>query len=367
MILQILFLILFLGLYEYGSADFIRRVTRRAKPNRLHYTVEAAPSNDNEKTSGAVQMSTPEEILKVSSISKYFGKEFAVENVSFNINANETLALLGGNGAGKTTTINMIRGDLVPNFGDIFLNGTSVLRHPAKARLQMGVCPQDDAVDNLSVIQTLRFYATVKGLKNVEGNVEKVLTAMNIGSYSDLLVRELSGGTKRKLSVAIALLGQCFIVKTKMVQVLMKSGNPRLLLLDEPSTGQDAGAKRILWKALKNVSANRAILLTTHSMEEASVSHVLRIPKNIQTDSRFVGTSNKCCNYGHQDARYRHTLISPTTIRRRLRSPRRSRNRYRLSHCRARSQEAIREQRQRLPRLPWTSHIHSSTHQVTSW
>lgn len=201
-----------LGLYEYGSANFIRRITRRAVPNRLHYIVEAAPSNDNEKTAIASQATPSEEILKVSSISKYFGKDFAVENVSFNINANETLALLGGNGAGKTTTINMIRGELVPNFGDIFLNGTSVLRQPAKARLQMGVCPQDDAVDNLSVMQTLRFYATVKGLKNVEGNVEKVLTAMNISSYSDLLVKELSGGTKRKLSVAIALLGKEVIV-----------------------------------------------------------------------------------------------------------------------------------------------------------
>ena len=144
----------------------------------------------------------------MSRISKFFGKIFAVENVSFTIASNSTLALLGGNGAGKTTVINMIRGELKPNFGDIFLDGTSVLRQPHKARLQMGVCPQDDAIDNLTVRQTLNFYATVKGLKNVAGNVDKVLNALNITVYQNVAVKDLSGGTRRKLSVAIALLGK---------------------------------------------------------------------------------------------------------------------------------------------------------------
>ncbi|OBT46282.1 hypothetical protein VE00_02364 [Pseudogymnoascus sp. WSF 3629] len=135
---------------------------------------------------------------------------------------------------------------------NIYVDGISVLRNPHKARRQIGVCPQDDAVDNLTVRQTLNFYATVKGLKDVSGNVQKVLSALNINSFETTTVTALSGGTRRKLSVAIALLG-----------------NPQVLLLDEPSTGQDAGAKRILWKALQEISNNRAILLTTHSMEEA--------------------------------------------------------------------------------------------------
>jgi ATP-binding cassette subfamily A (ABC1) protein 3 len=146
----------------------------------------------------------------------------------------------------------MIRNELVPNYGSITLDDINVLAEPRKARTLMGVCPQDDAVDNLTVRQTLKFYATVKGLKNIDANVHKVLKALNIATFHNHSVRSLSGGTKRKLSVAIALLG-----------------NPRVLLLDEPSTGQDAGAKRILWKALKEVSVDRAILLTTHSMEEA--------------------------------------------------------------------------------------------------
>jgi ATP-binding cassette subfamily A (ABC1) protein 3 len=102
----------------------------------------------------------------------------------------------------------MIRGELKPNFGDIYLDGISVLKQPHKARLQMGVCPQDDAIDNLTVRQTLNFYATVKGLKNVKLNVDKVLNALNITIYKQVSVKDLSGGTRRKLSVAIALLGK---------------------------------------------------------------------------------------------------------------------------------------------------------------
>ncbi|KUJ19510.1 P-loop containing nucleoside triphosphate hydrolase protein [Mollisia scopiformis] len=262
LLIQIAFLIAVLYIYEYGSADWIRRnIIHRGVPPRLHYVVDAVGStraepprspHQHEKNLGAFQRPPTGPILDVSSITKYFGKVFAVENVSFDIAANQTLALLGGNGAGKTTVINMIRGELVPNFGDISLDGVSVLKNPHKARLHMGVCPQDDAVDNLTVRQTLNFYATVKGLKNVSGNVDRVLAALNITIYEHVSVKGLSGGTRRKLSVAIALLG-----------------NPRVLLLDEPSTGQDAGAKRILWKALQSISANRAILLTTHSMEEA--------------------------------------------------------------------------------------------------
>jgi ATP-binding cassette subfamily A (ABC1) protein 3 len=107
--------------------------------------------------------------------------------------------------------INLIRGELKPNFGDIYLDGISVLRNPHKARLHMGVCPQDDAVDNLTVRQTLNFYASVKGLKRVHDNVEKVIAALNIKKYENLVVKSLSGGTKRKLSVCIALLGMSCI------------------------------------------------------------------------------------------------------------------------------------------------------------
>ncbi|KAF4964875.1 hypothetical protein F66182_18050, partial [Fusarium sp. NRRL 66182] len=146
----------------------------------------------------------------------------------------------------------MIRGELRPDYGNIHVDRISVVEQTRKGQMYIGVCPQEDAVDNLTVQQTLTFYASVKGLRNVQSNITQVLTALDIVQFKNHEHRALSGGTKRKLTVAIALLG-----------------NPQLLLLDEPSTGQDAGAKRVLWQALRRVSKDRAILLTTHSMEEA--------------------------------------------------------------------------------------------------
>jgi ABC-type multidrug transport system ATPase subunit len=209
LLIQIVFLIALLVIYEYGSADWFRRhITHRGVPARLHYLVDSGQIQE-EKHARASTVADPSKILSVSHVSKFFGRNFAAQNISFGISSNETLALLGANGAGKTTMINLIRGEMKPNFGDITLDGISVLRQPHKAKLQMGVCPQDDAVDNLTVRQTLSFYASVKGLKNVAGNVDKVLHALNITMYEHVVVKALSGGTKRKLSVAIALLGEC--------------------------------------------------------------------------------------------------------------------------------------------------------------
>ncbi|KAJ5587579.1 uncharacterized protein N7459_003344 [Penicillium hispanicum] len=262
LVYQIIFLALILGIYEYAGTGWLRPLLfwRRKAPVRLHHRVDdGLASFDSRRDimledshANAARDSDQSSILNVSRVSKYFGRSFAAQNVSLSISANQTLALLGGNGAGKTTVINMIRGELRPDFGDIFVNGLSVLTQLRKARMNIGVCPQDDAVDNLTVRQTLEFYAAVKGLRRVRENVDQVLHALNITQYEKVTARALSGGTKRKLTVAIAILG-----------------NPPLLLLDEPSTGQDASAKRILWRALKRIRANRAILLTTHSMEEA--------------------------------------------------------------------------------------------------
>ncbi|KAG9237013.1 ABC transporter-like protein [Amylocarpus encephaloides] len=256
LILQILFLISILFIYEHGNSDWIRRNILRCRALSEHQQFleenSGNPAGIELRPTGSSSNRKSSDILSVSHLSKSFNKIPAVDNVSFSIAPNSTLALLGGNGAGKTTVFNMIRGVLTPDFGSITIDTINVLTSPRKARLHMGVCPQHDAIDNLTVRQTLRFYATVKGLRNIDANVDQVLKAINITTFHNYSVRALSGGTRRKLSVAIALLG-----------------DPRVLLLDEPSTGQDAGAKRILWKALKSISSNRAILLTTHSMEEA--------------------------------------------------------------------------------------------------
>lgn len=195
--------------------------------------------------------------LRVLHLSKSFNKTTrAVDDLSFKVSPSEIFALLGPNGAGKSTAISLIRGDIPPSRpshqSSILVDSASVLTQRATARATLGVCPQFDASDTLTVTESLHFYARVRGVANPAHNIEEVIAAFGLEPYRHRLAQKLSGGTKRKLSIAIAMIG-----------------NPSVLLLDEPSSGLDAGAKRVMWNALSAVSPGRAIVLTTHSMEEA--------------------------------------------------------------------------------------------------
>jgi ATP-binding cassette subfamily A (ABC1) protein 3 len=107
-------------------------------------------------------------------------------------------------------------------------------------------------MDQMTVVEHLRFYARVRGVTEIEHNVQEVIKAVGLQAFSSRMAAKLSGGNKRKLSLGIALIG-----------------NPTVLLLDEPSSGMDAAAKRVMWKTLAAVVPGRSLLLTTHSMEEA--------------------------------------------------------------------------------------------------
>lgn len=195
--------------------------------------------------------------LRVLHLNKHFGRNnHAVQDMTFGIPRGEVFALLGPNGAGKSTTISLVRGDVRPSGGgggDILIADLSITAHRAAARQNLGVCPQFDAMDSMTVREHLRFYASARGVPDVNANVEAVLTATGLRRFADRLAHKLSGGNKRKLSLGIALMG-----------------NPAVLLLDEPSSGMDAAAKRVMWRTLLGVAApGRALLITTHSMEEA--------------------------------------------------------------------------------------------------
>lgn len=190
--------------------------------------------------------------LRVDHVTKTFGHYTAVDNVSFTIGHGEVFALLGPNGAGKSTTISMVRGDVKPDDGDVLVEAASVTKHLAAARASLGVCPQFDAVDQMTVREHLLFYARVRGITDVAHNVEAIIQAVGLSAFRDRQAHALSGGNKRKLSLGIALMG-----------------NPAVVLLDEPSSGLDAAAKRVMWRTLAAAAAGRSILLTTHSMEEA--------------------------------------------------------------------------------------------------
>ena len=198
------------------------------------------------------QLATPG--LDVKHLSKSFGSHLAVDDLTFSISKSEIFALLGPNGAGKSTAISLIRGDIAPSssLSSIQVSSLPLSIHRAAARSRMGVCPQFSATDVLSVSEHLHFYARIRGVPSPAHNVDVLLRVFGLEPYRYVLASKLSGGTQRKLSLAIAMVS-----------------NPEVLLLDEPSSGLDAASKRTMWRALRDVKASRSVLLTTHSMEEA--------------------------------------------------------------------------------------------------
>ncbi|KAM4058995.1 ABC transporter [Hirsutella rhossiliensis] len=225
------------------------------------YTGESTPRSkevdDAEVASDVAWVDDPSDNtqgLRVAHLTRAFGKHTAVDNVTFRVQHGEIFALLGPNGAGKSTTISLIRGDIAPGRrgGDVFIENASIVRNRTLARQNLGVCPQFDAIDSMTVVGHLEHFARIRGIADVDRQVRAVLQAVGLDAYADVLAHTLSGGNKRKLSLAMAL-----------------TGNPSVILLDEPSSGLDAAAKRIMWRTLESIAPGRSILLTTHSMEEA--------------------------------------------------------------------------------------------------
>jgi len=222
--------------------------------------IEDAAEKDDEVVAERNRVTeTTTDPLRVLNLSKHFSRISAVQNISFSVSLGQVFALLGPNGAGKSTIINMIRGEIAPSKPtrgitnpEITVSDTSILTSRTAARQKLGVCPQFDALDQMTVVEHLRFYARIRGLSDVDHNVSTIIRAVGLQSFETRLAARLSGGSKRKLSLGIALMG-----------------NPAVLLLDEPSSGMDVAAKRNMWHTLSEISRDRSILLTTHSMEEA--------------------------------------------------------------------------------------------------
>ncbi|SAM83294.1 related to ATP-binding cassette, sub-family A [Ustilago bromivora] len=198
-----------------------------------------------------------DDVLQAKHLDKSYGKQLlAVDDVSLGVRREETVALLGINGGGKTTTHALIRGELIPDFGSVTISGINVAQNPTLARSNIASVPQFDGLDPLlSVREHLCTYSSIKGVPRIEraDDVAAVMHLTNLTQYSDRRAGALSGGNMRKLSLAIALLG-----------------NPSVLLLDELSSGVDSWTKRGLWQTLRRAGRGRATLLTSHSIEEAA-------------------------------------------------------------------------------------------------
>ncbi|KAK4485446.1 hypothetical protein RD792_008087, partial [Penstemon davidsonii] len=197
-------------------------------------------------------------LRKVYPGGKQNGSKVAVDSLTFSVQEGECFGFLGTNGAGKTTTLSMLSGEERPSDGTAYIFGQDIKSNPKAARRHIGYCPQFDALlEFVTVREHLDLYARIKGVEEyeLEHVVTEKMVEFDLLKYADKPSYALSGGNKRKLSVAIAMIG-----------------DPPLVILDEPSTGMDPIAKRFMWEVISRLSTRRgktAVILTTHSMNEA--------------------------------------------------------------------------------------------------
>lgn len=204
-----------------------------------------------------------EHTIHVDKIRKVYTSPFqatkvGVDQVSFGIKNGECFGLLGVNGAGKTTTFKMLSGEIKCTSGVGYIKGHNINTDINAARYHIGYCPQFDALlPLLTAREHLELFAKIKCVPKQyqEQLVKQKLKEMDLMDFEHVQAGTYSGGNKRKLSVANAMLG-----------------NPPIVFLDEPSTGMDPGARRFMWNVIHRISQKRkqsSIILTTHSMEEA--------------------------------------------------------------------------------------------------
>jgi ABC-2 type transport system ATP-binding protein len=193
-------------------------------------------------------------ILTVDSLNINYGEFQAVKDVSFSVLKGEIFGLLGPNGAGKTSTLSAIEGLLRPISGTINVDGFNANEKPLYARASLGVQLQSTSFQpELFVIEVLQLYAGIYGLKLNRQELLAILRDINLEDQAFKKFGELSGGQQQRISLVIATIH-----------------NPRLVLLDEPTTGLDPQSRRQLWERIEAIrERGHAVLLTTHSMEEA--------------------------------------------------------------------------------------------------
>uniref|UniRef100_A0A2R8N2T9 ATP binding cassette subfamily A member 3 n=1 Tax=Callithrix jacchus TaxID=9483 RepID=A0A2R8N2T9_CALJA len=196
--------------------------------------------------------------LIIKELSKVYEQQvplLAVDRISLAVQKGECFGLLGFNGAGKTTTFKMLTGEESLTSGDAFVGGHSISSDVGKVRQRIGYCPQFDALlDHMTGREMLVMYARLRGIpeRHIGACVENTLRGLLLEPHANKLVRTYSGGNKRKLSTGIALIGE-----------------PAVIFLDEPSTGMDPVARRLLWDTVARArESGKAIVITSHSMEE---------------------------------------------------------------------------------------------------
>ncbi|MBE0669473.1 MAG: ABC transporter ATP-binding protein [Anaerolineales bacterium] len=209
--------------------------------------------------------------VQASNLKKYFGKTHAVDGVNLLIPPGEIYGLVGADGAGKTTTMRLLVGALLPDMGEISICGYNVRKQTEQARSTIGYLSQRFSMyEDLTVLENIRFFAEVRGLSPTEWlpRSMEILEFVGLGKFKDRRAGQLSGGMKQKLGLASALVTR-----------------PRLLLLDEPTTGVDPVTRQDFWQLVIKLVGVRegdgvSVIISTPYMDEASRCHRVGFMKN---------------------------------------------------------------------------------------
>ena len=195
----------------------------------------------------------PEPVVVTDNLTRRFGDFVAVDHVSFRVNTGEIVGYLGPNGSGKTTTIRMLLGLLEPTEGSASVLGFDAFRQSEQVRVRAGYMSQKFALyDDLTVWENLTFYGGVYGIKDKK-QIQATIDLVGLNAHSSEMARALSAGWRQRLALAIALVHK-----------------PRLLFLDEPTSGVDPAARRVFWDLIYELALEGVtVLVTTHYMDEA--------------------------------------------------------------------------------------------------
>ena len=190
--------------------------------------------------------------IETKQLNKFYKNLHALKDINLGIKENELFGLLGVNGAGKTTLIKILTCLSKQTSGEAYVHGFSVKDNPEKVKEIVDVSPQETAVaHNLTVRENLDFFASLYNTRD-EAYISSVVNAFSLEEVKNQRAKTLSGGWKRRLSIAIGLISK-----------------PKILFLDEPTLGLDVIARRELWKIINNMKGKITIILTTHYLEEA--------------------------------------------------------------------------------------------------
>ena len=195
-------------------------------------------------------------VISAQGLTKRYAGEAVVDAIDLQVWSGECFGLLGPNGAGKTTTLRMLLGMTLPDAGKLQVLGHAIPEQARGMRQRLGVVPQQDSLDpDFSVTENLRTYASYFGIRGaeLEGRIHELLAFASLQNRAGAKIDELSGGMKRRLALARALVN-----------------DPELVILDEPTTGLDPQARQLIWQRLRSLlGEGRTLILTTHYMDEA--------------------------------------------------------------------------------------------------